>query len=86
MDISGYALDELRLSLDQSDSGPSINSVTHYLIGIYGEDAVIGLMLYPDRVVEVTGKTWETLEAEWKQQLREKYAGKEIPDWLCELR
>ena len=86
MDISCYALDELRLSLDQSGSGPSINSITHYLIGIYGEDAVIDLMLYPDTVFEVTGKSWETLEAEWKQQLGEKYAGKEIPDWLWELR
>lgn len=82
MDISCYVLGEFRL--DRSGSGPSINSFTYYLIKDFGENAIINLMLFPDTVIDVTGKTWETLENEWKQSLMDKYAGKEIPDWLSE--
>ena len=41
-------------------------------------------MLFPDTVIDVTGKTWETLENEWKQALMDKYADKETPGWLSE--
>lgn len=62
----------------------SINSFTYYLIKHFGEDAIVQLMLYPDTVMDVTGKTWETLENEWKQAVMDKYAGKEIPSWVSE--
>ena len=80
--ISCYVMDEF--SLDYHVGGPSINSFIHYLIQNFGESAIANLMLFPDTVADVTGKTWETLEAAWKQSVMDKYAGKEIPDWLSE--
>lgn len=80
--ISCYVLDEF--SFDYRGGGPSINSFTYYLIKQFGEDAISNLMLFPDTVIEVTGKTWDTLKEEWKQYIMDKYAGKEIPDWLSE--
>ena len=59
-----------------------INSFLRYLIDLYGESTVSDLMLFPDTVDVVTGKTWDELGAEWEQHLRNKYAGFEIPDWL----
>ena len=56
----------------------------HYLIQNFGESAIANLMLYPDTVVDVTGKSWDTLKATWKQSIMDKYAGKEIPNWLRE--
>lgn len=81
-DVLSYALNEF--SLDYRGGGPSINSFTYYLIKNFGENAIINLMLFPDTVIEVTGKTWEALENEWKQSIMDKYAGKEIPGWLSE--
>lgn len=80
--ITCYVLDEF--SLDYRGSGPSVNSFTYYLIKNFGENVISDLMLFPDTVIEVTGKTWETLEDEWKQSIMDKYAGKEIPGWLSE--
>lgn len=80
--ISCYVLDEF--DLVYRGGGPAINSFIYYLIKDFGEDATSNLMLFPDTVVDVTGKTWETLEAEWKQSIMDKYADKEIPDWLSE--
>ena len=81
-DIGCYAYNDF--ILDCYGDVSSINSFTHYLIKDFGEDAIINLMLFPDTVTHVTGKTWETLEIEWKQALMDKYAGKEIPSWLSE--
>lgn len=82
-DVLVYALnDDFRL--DYHRDGAFISSFTHYLIKNFGEAAITNLMLFPDTVTDVTGKTWETLENEWKQSILEKYAGKEVPDWLSE--
>jgi hypothetical protein len=80
--ISCYVLDEF--SLDYRGGGYSVNSFTYYLIKIFGEEAISNLMLFPDTVTDVTGKDWDTLKEEWKQSIMDKYAGKEIPDWLSE--
>ena len=82
-DVLSYALNE-DFRLDYHKDGAFLNSFAYYLIKDFGENAVIDLMLFPDTVTHVTGKTWETLEIEWKQALMDKYAGKEIPSWLSE--
>jgi len=82
--ITCYVLDEF--SFDYHTGGPSTNSFIYYLINDFGEDTVSNMMLYPDTVVDVTGKTWDTLQGEWKQYIMDKYAGKEIPDWLNEYK
>lgn len=82
IDIMCYVYDEF--SFDYYTGGPSVNSFTYYLIKQFGEDAISNLMLFPDTVVDVTGKDWDTLKEEWKQYIMDKYAGKEIPDWLNE--
>ncbi|MBQ8632436.1 MAG: hypothetical protein IJ420_02395 [Lachnospiraceae bacterium] len=76
-DIGCYIYDEF--SLAYLDGGFSINSLSYYLIKQFGEDTISNLMLFPDTVVEVTGKTWDTLKEEWKQYIMDKYAGKETP-------
>ncbi len=55
------------------------NSFTRYLSELYGEDSVFDLLLHPDTIETVTGKTWKTLAAEWEQAIREKYADVVIP-------
>lgn len=82
MDVSCYVLDEF--SLAYRGSGPSVDSFAYYLVRNFGENTISNLMLFPDTVIDVTGKTWEMLEVEWKQYIMDKYAGKEIPDWLSE--
>ncbi|MBQ7360259.1 MAG: hypothetical protein IJW63_09205 [Lachnospiraceae bacterium] len=62
----------------------SINSITGYLVDLYGEDTVINLYLYPDMVAEVTGKDWDRHIYEWRENLMEKYADCEIPAWMLE--
>ena len=82
-DVLTYALnDDFRL--DYQRDGAFLNSFSYYLIKDFGEEAIINLMLFPDTVVDVTGKTWETLENEWKQSLMDRYADREIPDGLSE--
>ena len=81
VDILCYVLDDF--SLDYT-GGPAINSFAHYLIKDFGEDVISNLMLFPDTVVDVTGKEWDILKEEWKQYIIDKYAGKEIPDWVNE--
>jgi len=83
-DIECYAFDDFSLD-SQGDVAP-INSFSRYLIKDYGENAILNLMLFPDTVVDVTGRNWETLEKEWKQSVMDKYAGKEIPSWVSEVK
>lgn len=78
IDIGCYIYDEF--SLDYYTAGVAVNSFAYYLIKIYGENAIFNLLLFPDTVIDVTGKTWETLENEWKQSIMDKYAGKGIPN------
>ena len=80
--ITCYVLNEF--SFDYHTGGASTTSFSYYLIKDFGEDTVSNLVLFPDTVVDVTGKTWDTLQEEWKQYITDKYAGKEIPDWLSE--
>jgi len=49
-------------------------SLAHHLAGIYGEREVYNMLLYPDTVEEVTGKTWDELLEEREQYIRDKYA------------
>ena len=58
------------------------NSFSRYLVDLYEERVVYELMLFPETVETVTGKTWETLQKEWKQHIQEKYADVELPDWV----
>lgn len=58
----------------------AINSFSRYLIDLYGEREVYDLMLFPDTIEEVTGKTWEQLAFEWEKHIRDKYAGVQKPD------
>jgi len=82
-DVLSYALND-DFSIDYYRDGLFLNSFAYYLIKDFGENAIIDLMLFPDTVVDVTGKTWETLEDEWQQYIMDKYGDKEIPDWLSE--
>lgn len=58
----------------------SQNSFSRYLIDLYGETEVYNLMLFPDTIQEVTGKTWEQLASEWEKHIRDKYADVQIPN------
>lgn len=67
------------------DSGSSAwNSFTNYLLGLYGEDTVPQILLFPDTVETVTGKTWDDLKADWQQHMEKKFENFEIPDWVYE--
>lgn len=80
MDILCYVGDYYLLGGTGAESWASIS---RYLIDLYGEEAVCDLLLFPETVDDVTGKNWETLESEWEQHIRDKYAGIEIPqDWI----
>ena len=57
------------------------NSFAHYLHDLYGEDTTYQLMLFPETIETVTGKTWEEQEADWLQHMADKFDGIEIPDW-----
>ena len=81
-DILCYATNEYEL--DYYNGRNAINSFTHYLIDLYGEDATSNLMLFPNTVWNVTEKSWEELEAEWKQYIHDKYAGADIPEWISQ--
>ena len=76
MDILCYISEYYRLSYNTG--AESINSISRYLMDLYGEDAVYGLYLYPETVEDITGKTWNELQAEWEQHIRDKYAGLEF--------
>lgn len=79
MDLLCYVNDYYRL---KGNGAESLDSFTRYLAGLYGEDVVCNMFLYPDTVEKVTGKTWDALQAEWEQFIRNKYAHVEIPDWV----
>jgi hypothetical protein len=48
------------------------------LIELYGEKTAMELLLFPDTVETVTGKSWEQLRSEWEQHIRAKYAHVDI--------
>lgn len=55
------------------------NSFSWYLVDIYGEKEVYNMMVFPDTVEAVTGKTWEQLMTEWEKSIRDKYSNVVIP-------
>jgi len=80
MDILCYINDYYTLNYDTIMDAKL--SITGYLIELFGEDAISNVMLYPETVEQVTGKTWKELETQWQQHIRDKYAGIEIPNWV----
>lgn len=81
-DIFCYVTDYYELDYYNGRNG--LNSFNRYLIERYGEDAVYDIMLFPETISDVTGKTWEELEEEWVQHIRNKYTDVDIPDWVYE--
>ena len=79
-DILCYATNEYEL--DYYNGRNAINSFTNYLIDLYGEDAISNLMLFPETVLDVTGKNWNELELEWTTHIKNKFRGVEIPEWI----
>ena len=61
-------------------TGNTINSISGYMIEHCGEKATCQVMLHPETVEEVTGKSWEEWQAQWKQHIQVKYAGVVLPD------
>lgn len=78
MDILCYLSDYYQLAY--KNGAQTHNSFSRYLVDLYGEDEVCNLLLFPETVEDITGKTWEELRAEWEQHIREKYADVEIPE------
>lgn len=79
-DILTYICNDYEL--DYSTGRNPINSFTRYLMNIYGEEATFRLLVFPDTIESVTGKTWEEQEADWLRYMEEKFAGIEIPAWI----
>ena len=82
-DILTYICNEYKL--DYLNGRNPVNSFTRYLRDLYGEDTTYQLMLFPDTMESVTGKTWEEQEADWLQYMAEKFEGVEIPAWVSEV-
>ena len=55
-------------------AGNRFSSFSRYLSKIYGESQVMMLMLYPEQVIEFTGKNWETLRFEWELSIKNLFA------------
>ena len=66
--------------------GAALDSFTNYLISLYGQETIIDLYLYPDTIVDMTGKTWDKLTYDWETSIKEKYDGYTIPEWVIERR
>ena len=82
-DIFTYIYDDYSLAYRTGRN--SIDSFTHYILDLYGEETTYEVMLFPETVEDITGKTWDVLEAEWVQYIKDKFAGKEIPEWTAEF-
>lgn len=70
--------------LDYNNGGAAVNSITRYLLDLYGEETVLQILLFTDTVETVTGKTWDELESDWRQYMDEKSENIVIPDWVYE--
>lgn len=77
MDILCYITEYY--DLEYQTGAESLNSITRYLIELYGEKTAMELLLFPDTVETVTGKSWEQLRSEWEQHIRAKYAHVDLP-------
>lgn len=81
-EILSHACEDFELRWDTGRN--PINAITKYLVEIYGEDTVVQLYLYPEIVAEVTGKEWNQHIYEWGKDLKEKYSGCKVPEWMLE--
>lgn len=79
-DILCYVTNEFELDYYTGRNG--INSFIHYLIDLCGEDVVYQVMLFPETVHEYTEKTWDELEADWKDHIQDKFKDIAIPEWV----
>lgn len=80
MDISCFVNEEYTPRYTPVDAAASIG---WYLLQCYGEENIQQLLLFPDTVQSITGKTWAELEAEWAQYIKDKYADVVIPDSIA---
>lgn len=71
MDILCY--DSEYYKLEYQTGGEAHNSFCRYLVDLYGEESVFDVLLFPNTVEDATGKTWDSLRAEWEQYIREKF-------------
>ena len=69
---------------DYNTGGADCNSLTRYMLDLYGENTVCQILLFPETVEATTGKTWEGLQADWQQHMEKKFEHFEIPDWVYE--
>lgn len=67
---------------DYHTGGADWNSLTHYLLDLYGEDTVVRILLLPEIVETITGKTWDELQIAWQKYMERKFEHFEIPDWV----
>ena len=81
VDILCYISDDFHLTYWNSGAAP-LSSVRRYLIDLYGEKVCYDILLHPETIEDVTGKTWKEMEADWAQHIRDKYAAVELPDWV----
>jgi len=72
MDILCYYNDYYQL--EYITGAQAQNSFCRYLVELYGEKSVFDLLLFPNSVEPVTGKTWDELRTAWEQNIRNKYA------------
>lgn len=77
-DILCYVNDYYQLTY--RTGAQAVNSFSRYLIDLYGEREVYNLMLFPDTIEEMIGKTWEQLASEWEKHIRDKYADVQMPN------
>ena len=77
LDIYAHSYDAYTTNYTSYNVGLSL---AQYLAGMYGEREVYNMLLYPDTVKAVTGKTWDELLAEREQYIREKYAHVDLSD------
>lgn len=81
MDILCYFGNSFELKYEER---AGYSSFTHYLLDLYREDVVVQILLFPEIVETVTGKTWEELKADWERYMEKKFENFEIPDWIYE--
>jgi len=74
-DATCYVLDNYELNYNATRE--QINSFSYYLLDIYGESTVCYLMLFPENVITITGKSWNTLKNEWEVKIKETFTGVE---------
>lgn len=78
-DMYCYLANEYQL--DYNTGRNPLNSFSYYLVKQYGETATMDMLLFPEKVTTITTKNWTELYDEWSSHIKEKFDGKQIPDW-----